>query len=48
MFQHGLARHQKIPKKSSFQQLQTWYKGYTQVFENVKFLGDLTINALFH
>ena len=31
-----------MPKKS-FQQLQTWYKHYAQVFENAKFLGDLII-----
>ena len=43
MFWHGLAWHQKMPKKSSFQQLQTWYERYVQVFENAKFLGDLTI-----
>ena len=29
--------------KSFFQQLQTWYERYTQVFENAKFFGDLTI-----
>ena len=33
----------KDVKKLSFQQSQTWYEGYTQVFENAKFLGDLTI-----
>ena len=33
----------KDVKKSSFQQSQTWYEGYTQAFENAKFLGDLTI-----
>ena len=43
MFRHGLVGHQKMPKKLSFQQSQTWYKWYTQVFENAKFLGDLTI-----
>ena len=47
MFQHGLAWHQKMPKKSSFQQSQTWYEGYTQVFENAKFLGDLTIFGVY-
>ena len=39
MFLHGLAWHKKMPKKSSFQKSQTWY----EVFENAKFLGDLTI-----
>ena len=43
MFGHGLDWHQKMPKKSSFQQLQTWYKCYMQVFQKAKFLGDLTI-----
>ena len=43
MFWHGLAWHQKMPRKSSFQQSQTWYECYTQVFEKAKFLGDLTI-----
>ena len=43
MFQHGLAWRKKMSKKPSFQQSQTWYEGYTQVFENAKFLGDLAI-----
>ena len=38
-----LRNHQKMPKKSSFQQSQTWYGRFMQVFENAKFLGDLTI-----
>ena len=46
MFRHGLAWHQKMPKKSSLQQLQTWYESYMQVFEKARFLGDLDYNIL--
>ena len=35
-----------MPKKSSFQQSQTWYVGYMPVFENAKFLWDLTIHCI--
>ena len=43
MFRHGLAWHQKMPKKSAFQQSQRWYELHKQIFENSKFLGDFTI-----
>ena len=43
MFQHGLAWHQKMPKKSAFQQSERWYELHNQVFENSKFLGDFAI-----
>ena len=36
----------KDVKKKSFQQLQTWYEGYMQVFENAKFLRDLTVYCI--
>ena len=38
----GLAWHQKM-WRLAHRLVQTWYKGSTQVFENKKFLGDLTI-----